>query len=158
MIVSKMILHLPKFSLGLYSRKIFMKSLTRLTPFLFGLLLLLSACSGSQENKLIGTWTVTKMDALPGEYPIEQWEFTNDNDLLRYKVTEVSNELFTTGRWGFSKRNRLNLSKFDVGFNGEWEIVTLTDEVLRMVLKVFVDDDGGQRPAGQVLVEFTRAR
>lgn len=135
-----------------------MRIFKSLSPLIVIVLLGLSACTGSQENKLIGVWTVTRMDALPEEFPIEQWEFTNDNDLLRYKVTEVESELFTTGRWGFSKRNRLNLSQFDVGFNGEWEIVTLNDDVLRMVLKVFVDDGGGERPAGQILMEFTRAR
>ena len=131
-----------------------------LGPFAVVLVMLLSACTGSQENKLIGTWNLTRMDALPDEYPIEQWEFTADNDLLRYEVTEVSSDLLTTGRWGFPKRNRLSLSKFDVGFNGEWEIVTLNDNVLRMVLKVFVADESGsgERPAGQVLVEFSRAR
>jgi len=137
-----------------------MKKVRHLLPFLLVLVLALSACSGSQENKLIGTWTVTRMDALPQEYPIEQWEFTADNDIIKYRVTEVSSDLMTTGRWGFSKRNRMNISKFDVGFNGDWEIVTFTDDVLRMVLKVFVpDEDGsGERPAGQLLVEFTRAR
>lgn len=137
-----------------------MKPIRKLVPLFFAVVLALSACSGSQENKLIGTWTVTRMDALPGEFPIEQWEFTSDNDIIKYKVTESEFKLMTTGRWGLSKRNRLNITKFDVGFNGEWELITLTNDVLRMVLKVFVpDEDGsGERPAGQVLVEFTRAR
>ncbi|MEX1188681.1 MAG: hypothetical protein WED33_05440 [Bacteroidia bacterium] len=135
-----------------------MKSFLRLVPILFSLMLVLAACSGNQENKLIGVWTVTRMDALPEEFPYEQWEFTSDSDLLKYEVSEVGSELLTTGRWGFTRRNRLNLSKFDVGFNGEWEVVTLNDNVLRIVLKVFVSDEGGERPAGQVLVEFTRSR
>lgn len=137
-----------------------MKAIRTLFPLVLVLVLVLGSCSGSQENKLIGTWNLTRMDALPGEYPLTQWEFTSDNDLIRYKVSEVETKLMSTGRWGFSKRNRLNISKFDVDFNGEWEIVTFKNDVLRMVLKVFVaDEDGkGERPAGQVLVEFTRVR
>jgi hypothetical protein len=137
-----------------------MSALKYFAPIVIVLVLLLTACSGNQENKLIGTWTITRMDALPGEYPLEQWEFTSDNDLLKRQVTEVNDSLLTTGRWGITKKNRLNLSKFDVGFNGEWEVVTLTDDVFRIVLKVYVADEngGGERPAGQVLVEASKAR
>jgi len=137
-----------------------MTALRYLIPLFIGLVLLFSACAGNQENKLIGVWTITRMDALPGEFPITVWEFTSDNDLLKRRVTEVSDSLITTGRWGITKKNRLSLSKFDVGFNGEWEIVTLSTDVLRIVLKVFVTDSngGGERPAGQVLVEASKTR
>jgi hypothetical protein len=126
----------------------------------FPALLLLASCTGNQENKLIGVWKATRFDALPDEYPFVQWEFTNDNDILKYEVTEIEKKLLSTGQWGFTKRNRLNISKFDEGFNGEWEIVTLKNDVLRMVLKVYVPDpeSGEERPAGQVLVEFTKSR
>ncbi len=120
----------------------------------FPLMLTLSSCMSNQENQLVGVWTKTRMNALPGEYPYEQWEFTADYDVLKYKITETENQLMTTGRWGFTKRNRLSITKFDTDFNGEWQIVTLKKGVLRMVLKVFVND----QPAGQVLVEFSRAR
>jgi hypothetical protein len=59
----------------------------------------------------------------------------------------------SVGRWGLNKKNRLSISKFDVGFNGEWEIVYFKNDVLRMVLKVYNDQN---QPAGQVLVEFVR--
>lgn len=136
-----------------------MRNRYRLSSFFTLLLLagtlLLGSCSGSQESKLIGTWVLTPMDAEPEEFPKIYWEFTSDNDILRYEVTELEQNLLTVGRWGFNKRNRLNISKFDVGFNGEWEIVTFKGDVLRMVLKVFDEND---QPAGQVLVEFTRYR
>ncbi|MBX7202668.1 MAG: hypothetical protein IT240_01815 [Bacteroidia bacterium] len=121
-----------------------------------GLLSLLTilGCGGNQEGQILGTWTMTRMDALPGEKPYYQWEFTEEGDLLRYQVTDVTDTLLSVGRWGFNKRNRLNITKFDVGFNGEWEVVTLRNDVLRMVLKVEVDN----HPAGQVLVEFVRKR
>jgi hypothetical protein len=137
-----------------------MTALRYLLPLFIVFVLLFSACSGNQENKLIGVWTITRMDALPSEYPIEQWEFTSDNDLLKRRVTEVSDSLISAGRWGITKKNRLNISKFDVGFNGEWEVVTLTDDVFRIVLKVFVEDEngGGERPAGQILVEASKYR
>ena len=61
----------------------------------------------------------------------------------------------TVGRWGFSKRNKLNISKFDIGFNGEWDVVYFKNDVMRMVLKVY---NAENQPAGQVLVEFTRSR
>ena len=125
-------------------------------------LFLLASCSGNQENKIIGTWKVTRFDALPEEYPYEEWEFTADNDIIKRPVKETGYDDFyiTTGRWGLTKRNTLNISKFDVGFNGDWEIVTRTDEVLRIVLKVFATDPetGKEAPSGQVLVEFTRSR
>ena len=128
----------------------------------FPALLLLASCTGKQENKLIGVWKETRFDALPGEYPYVEWEFTADNDIIKRPVNETGYDFFysTTGRWGFTKHNRLNISKFDVGFNGEWEIVTLKNDVLRMVLKVYVPDpeSGEERPAGQVLVEFTKSR
>jgi len=125
-----------------------------LALLVFPVLLGLSSCMSNQENQLVGTWTLTRMDALPGEYPFIQWEFTADYDLLKYEITETENKPISTGRWGFSKRNRLNISKFDQDFNGEWQIVTFKNNVLRMVLPVVVDD----HPAGQVLVEFTRSR
>ncbi len=102
----------------------------------------------------MGVWERTQMDKLPGEYPKIYWEFTGDNDIIRYQVTELEKELRSVGRWGLNKRNRLSISKFDVGFNGEWEIVTFKNDVLRMVLKVYTEDE---QPAGQVLVEFVRA-
>jgi hypothetical protein len=131
-----------------------MKSLRILSlSFCLMIIMALASCSGSQDGKLIGTWELTPMDALPEEFPKIYWEFTSDNDILRYEVTDLEQNLLSVGRWGFSKRNRLNISKFDQDFNGEWEIVTFKQDVLRMVLKVFNEND---QPAGQVLVEFTR--
>jgi hypothetical protein len=117
------------------------------------LLATFSGCSNNQESSIVGVWERTQMDKLPGEYPKIYWEFTGDNDLIRYQVTELEKELRSVGRWGLNKRNRLSISKFDVGFNGEWEIVTFKNDVLRMVLKVYTEDE---QPAGQVLVEFVR--
>lgn len=117
-------------------------------------LLILAGCGTNQSSNLVGNWTVTRMDALPGDFPIEQWEFTADNDLLKYVTTEFSKDLKTTGRWSFNRRNRVGITNFDKGFNGEWEIVSFKADVLRMVLKV--EKDG--KPAGQVLREFTRTR
>ena len=131
-----------------------MKSLRILSlSFSLMLLMVMASCSGSQDGKLIGTWELTPMDALSEEFPKTYWEFTADNDLLRYEVTDLEQNLRAVGRWGFNKRNRLDISKFDQDFNGEWEIVTFKQDVLRMVLKVFNEND---QPAGQVLVEFTR--
>ena len=128
----------------------------------FPALFALASCSGNQENLLIGTWKQTRFDALPDEYPYVEWEFTADNDIIKRPVKESGYDFFyiTTGQWGFTKHNRLNISKFDTGFNGEWEIVTLKNGVLRMVLKVFNQDpeSGKEVPAGQVLVEFTKVR
>jgi hypothetical protein len=116
-------------------------------------LMVLAGCSSNQESKIIGVWELTRMDALPGEYPLEQWEFTADNDILKYEVTEIERNLLTVGRWGINKRNRLNVEKFDVGFNGDWTIVKLDKNVMRIILPVVVED----RNAGQVLKEFSRA-
>jgi hypothetical protein len=124
--------------------------------FIIPLILVLVSCKGNQENKLIGVWKQTRFDALPKDLPYYEWEFTSDNDLIKYEITEEEKKFSTTGRWGFTKYNRLNISKFDVGFNGEWEIVTLRNGVLRMVLKVY-DEDTGQG-AGQILVEFVQKR
>lgn len=115
--------------------------------------LILSACAGNQENKIIGTWILTKMDELPSSSDGELWEFTAESDLLKYKLKKNQDSLMNVGRWGFNKFNRLNISKFDKGFNGEWEVVNLNRDVLRIVLKI-ENEDG--RPAGQVLREFTR--
>jgi hypothetical protein len=112
-----------------------------------------SGCSNNQEASIVGVWERTQMDKLPEEYPKIYWEFTGDNDIIRYQVTELEKNLQSVGRWGLNKRNRLSISKFDVGFNGEWEIVTFKNDVLRMVLKVYTEDE---QPAGQVLVEFVR--
>ena len=120
------------------------------------LVLFLASCKGNQENRIIGVWKQTRFDGLPSDYPYYEWEFTSDNDLIKFEVTELEKNIRTTGRWGFTKHNRLNISKFDIGFNGEWEIVTLKRGVLRMVLKVY-DEDTGQG-AGQVLVEFVQER
>jgi hypothetical protein len=118
------------------------------------LMMLFSGCATNQESKIVGVWELTRMDALPGEYPLEQWEFTADNDILKYEVTEIERNLLTAGRWGINKRNRLNIEKFDVGFNGDWTIVKLDNNVMRIVLPVTVDG----RKAGQVLKEFSRAQ
>ena len=120
--------------------------------FSLPLLMLLAGCSTNQESKIIGVWELTRMDALPGEYPLEQWEFTADNDILKYEVTEIERNLLTVGRWGITKRNRLNVEKFDVGFNGDWTIVKLDNNVMRIVLPVVIEE----RNAGQVLKEFSR--
>jgi hypothetical protein len=95
------------------------------------------------------------MNALPEAYPRTYWEFTADQDLLKYDVDELGSYLIGTGRWGFTKKNRLNISKFEVSMNGEWEIVTFKDDVLRMILKEYTPEGN---PSGQVLVEFTRVR
>lgn len=116
-------------------------------------MMLFAGCSTNQESKIIGVWELTRMDALPGEYPLEQWEFTADNDVLKYEVTEIERNLLTVGRWGITKRNRLNVEKFDVGFNGDWTIVKLDNNVMRIVLPVVIEG----RNAGQVLKEFSRA-
>jgi len=121
--------------------------------FSLPLLMLVAGCSTNQESKIIGVWELTRMDALPGEYPLEQWEFTADNDILKYEVTEIERNLLTVGRWGITKRNRLNVEKFDVGFNGDWTIVKLDNNVMRIVLPVVIEE----RNAGQVLKEFSRA-
>jgi hypothetical protein len=126
-----------------------------LFSIVLGTLLILGGCSASQESKLIGLWVRTPMDALPEEFPQEVWEFTSDNDILKYEVTDLEQNLLTVGRWGFAKRNKLSITKFDVGFNGEWDIVYFKNDVMRMVLKVFNSEN---QPAGQVLVEFTRSR
>jgi hypothetical protein len=126
-----------------------------LFSLVFGTLFILGGCSASQESKLIGLWVRTPMDALPEEFPQEYWEFTSDNDILKYQVTDLEQNLLTVGRWGFAKRNKLSITKFDVGFNGEWDVVYFKNDVMRMVLKVFNSEN---QPAGQVLVEFTRAR
>jgi hypothetical protein len=94
------------------------------------------------------------MDALPGEYPLEQWEFTADNDILKYEVTEIERNLLSVGRWGINKRNRISIENFDVGFYGDWSIVKLDNTVMRIVLPVVIDG----RNAGQVLKEFSRAQ
>jgi len=115
---------------------------------------IMMGCGGSQEGQILGTWVMTRMDALPGEKPYYEWEFTEEGDLLRYQVTDYTDTLLSIGKWGFNKRNRLNITKFDQGFNGEWEVVTLRNDVLRMVLKI--EHDG--HPAGQLLTEFVRKR
>lgn len=125
----------------------------RLIILLFIATLGLSSCSNNQESKIIGVWVRTQMDRLPEEYPKIYWEFTGDNDLIKYEITELEQKLLSVGRWGLNKKNRLSISKFDVGFNGEWEIVYFKNDVLRMVLKVYNDQN---QPAGQVLVEFVR--
>ena len=125
----------------------------RLIILLFIATLGLSSCSNNQESKIIGVWERTQMDKLPEEYPKTYWEFTGDNDIIRYQITELEQELMSVGRWGLNKKNRLSISKFDVGFNGEWEIVYFKNDVLRMVLKVYNEQN---QPAGQVLVEFVR--
>jgi hypothetical protein len=113
----------------------------------------LSSCSNNQESKIIGVWERTQEDKLPEEFPKIYWEFTGDNDLIRYEITELEQTLRSVGRWGLTKKNRVSISKFDLGFNGEWEIVYFKNDVLRMVLKVFNEQN---QPAGQVLVEFVR--
>jgi hypothetical protein len=118
------------------------------------LLMLYSGCATNQEGRIIGVWELTRMDALPGEYPLEQWEFTADNDILKYEVTEIERNLLSVGRWGINKRNRISIEKFDVGFNGDWSIVKLDNTVMRIVLPVVIDG----RNAGQVLKEFSRAQ
>lgn len=125
-----------------------------LAILLAGSVLFLFSCTGNQENKLIGTWELTPMSALPGEYPVVRWEFTADNDVIKYRETETVDTLLYVGRWGFTKHNRLSIYQFEKDYNGEWEIVTLKNDVLRMVLKAYVNDN----PAGQVLCEFTRVR
>ena len=116
--------------------------------------MLYSGCSSNQESKIIGVWELTRMDALPGEYPLEQWEFTADNDILKYEVTEIERNLLSVGRWGITKRNRLNVEKFELGFNGDWTIVKLDNTVMRIILPVVIEG----RNAGQVLKEFSRSQ
>ena len=125
----------------------------RISLLLFLASLGLSSCSNNQESQIIGVWERTQEDRLPEEFPKIYWEFTGDNDLIKYEITELEQELMSVGRWGLNKKNRLSLSKFDVGFNGEWEIVYFKNDVLRMVLKVYNEQN---QPAGQVLVEFVR--
>ncbi len=127
--------------------------MNRIILFLFLASLGLSSCSNNQESQIIGVWERTQEDKLPEEFPKIYWEFTGDNDLIKYEITELEQELMSVGRWGLNKKNRLSLSKFDVGFNGEWEIVYFKNDVLRMVLKVYNEQN---QPAGQVLVEFVR--
>jgi hypothetical protein len=122
--------------------------------FCIPLLMLYSGCSSNQESKIIGVWELTRMDALPGEYPLEQWEFTADNDILKYEVTEIERNLLSVGRWGITKRNRLNVEKFELGFNGDWTIVKLDNTVMRIILPVVIEG----RNAGQVLKEFSRSQ
>jgi hypothetical protein len=122
--------------------------------FSIPLLMLYSGCSSNQESKIIGVWELTRMDALPGEYPLEQWEFTADNDILKYEVTEIERNLLSVGRWGITKRNRLNVEKFELGFNGDWTIVKLDNTVMRIILPVVIEG----RNAGQVLKEFSRSQ
>jgi hypothetical protein len=117
-------------------------------------LIMFIGCGGAQEGQILGTWVLTRMDALPGEKPYYEWEFTEEGDLLKYEISDLNDTLLSIGRWGFTKRNRLNITKFEQDFNGEWEVVTLRNDVLRMVLKVQVDG----RPAGQLLTEFVRKR
>lgn len=125
----------------------------RLIILLFLTAIGLSSCSNNQESKIIGVWERTQMDKLPEEYPKIYWEFTGDNDVIRYDISELEQQLRSVGRWGLNKKNRLSISKFDQGFNGEWEIVYFKNDVLRMVLKVYNEQN---QPAGQVLVEFVR--
>jgi hypothetical protein len=124
----------------------------RLIILLFIATLGLSSCSNNQESKIIGVWERTQEDKLPEEFPKIYWEFTGDNDLIRYEITELEQTLRSVGRWGLTKKNRLSVSKFDVGYNGEWEIVYFKNDVLRMVLKYYQND----QPSGQELVEFVR--
>lgn len=124
----------------------------RLISLLFLATLGLSSCSNNQESKIIGVWERTQEDKLPEEFPKIYWEFTGDNDLIRYEITELEQTLRSVGRWGLTKKNRLSVSKFDVGYNGEWEIVYFKNDVLRMVLKYYQND----QPSGQELVEFVR--
>lgn len=118
----------------------------------FSLLLMLGACAGNQENRIIGTWMLTRMDELPSKTDGEVWEFTAENDLIKYQLKNNKDSLMNVGNWSFNKFNRLNITKFDKGFNGEWEVVNLNKNVLRIVLKIEADDHS----AGQVLREFTR--
>ncbi len=126
--------------------------MNRIILLLFLASLGLSSCSNNQESQIIGVWERTQEDKLPEEFPKIYWEFTGDNDLIRYEITELEQTLRSVGRWGLNKKNRVSISKFDVGFNGEWEIVYFKNDVLRMVLKIYEQN----RPAGQVLVEFVR--
>ena len=119
------------------------------------LVLSLAGCQASQDSKLVGTWIRMNEFTLPEDFPKIYWEFTADSDLLKYEVDELGQYLRSAGKWGFTKRNRLNISKFDVGFNGEWEIVTFKNDVLRMVLKEYTTEGN---PSGQILVEFTKSR
>ena len=124
----------------------------RLIILLFIATLGLSSCSNNQESKIIGVWERTQEDKLPEEFPKIYWEFTGDNDLIRYEITELEQTLRSVGRWGLTKKNKVSVSKFDEGYNGEWEIVYFKNDVLRMVLKYYQND----QPSGQELVEFVR--
>ena len=82
-----------------YYKFVFVQSKTEMLKkiillFFIPLLMLYSGCSSNQESKIIGVWELTRMDALPGEYPLEQWEFTADNDILKYEVTEMKEIFF----------------------------------------------------------------
>jgi len=125
----------------------------RIILLLFLASLGLSSCSNNQESQIIGVWERTQEDRLPEEFPKIYWEFTGDNDLIRYEITELEQSLRSVGRWGLNKKNRVSISKFDKGFDGEWEIVYFKNDVLRMVLKYYNDKN---QPAGQSLVEFVR--
>jgi hypothetical protein len=125
----------------------------RIILLLFLASLGLSSCSNNQESQIIGVWERTQEDKLPEEFPKIYWEFTGDNDLIRYEITELEQTLRSVGRWGLNKKNRVSISKFDKGFDGEWEIVYFKNDVLRMVLKDYNEQN---QPTGQVLVEFVR--
>ena len=127
--------------------------MNRIILLLFLASLGLSSCSNNQESQIIGVWERTQEDKLPEEFPKIYWEFTGDNDLIRYEITELEQLLRSVGRWGLNKKNRVSISKFDKGFDGEWEIVYFKNDVLRMVLKYYNDKN---QPAGQSLVEFVR--
>ncbi len=127
--------------------------MNRIILLLFLASLGLSSCSNNQESQIIGVWERTQEDKLPEEFPKIYWEFTGDNDLIRYEITELEQTLRSVGRWGLNKKNRVSISKFDKGFDGEWEIVYFKNDVLRMVLKYYNDKN---QPAGQSLVEFVR--
>ena len=127
--------------------------MNRIILLLFLASLGLSSCSNNQESQIIGVWERTQEDRLPEEFPKIYWEFTGDNDLIRYEITELEQSLRSVGRWGLNKKNRVSISKFDKGFDGEWEIVYFKNDVLRMVLKYYNDKN---QPAGQSLVEFVR--
>jgi len=96
--------------------------------FTLPLLLLIAACSKNQESKIIGLWELK-----PLVYPQEQWEFTAENYLLKYEVTEIEKNLLTVGRWTLTKNNRLNIENFDVGFNGEWTIEILNNKEMKII-------------------------
>jgi hypothetical protein len=119
----------------------------------FASMMLTPSCQGTQSTRIVGVWEWTFMDRLPLTLPRRQWEFTADNKVRNFELPENNIRILRSeGQYSFTKNGRFEIVKFDTGYNGEWIIVTLKKDVLRIVLKEFVDD----QPAGQTLLEFKK--